>query len=154
VSKRAEVAKREEVEPLDVRLGEVDLSDHVACAQLLDEVRTLEGQLAGAKRLLTQAIVERAREEGVTSFDVPGRMKVEIRAGTRTTYSPEVLEERLRRAGMSDERIAEIVVPTVSHSVKATEAKKAAKMNPAYAAALEAASDTHEVSPSVTIRRR
>lgn len=143
-----------EVKPLDQRLGEVDLNDHIECAKLLEEVRTLEGHLAVAKRSLTQAIVDRAREEGVTSFDIPGRMKVEIRAGSRTTYSPQVLEERLRKAGMSEERIAEIVVPTVSHSVNAREAKKAAKMNDAYADALHAAASTHEVMPSVTLRRR
>lgn len=139
---------------IEQRLGEVDLADHVACAQLLDEIRQVEAHLSSAKVRLTAAIIERARADGVTSFDLPNRMKAEVRTGKRTTYAGDVLEQGLRKAGMSEERIREIVTETVSHSVDAREAKKAAGMNPAYAKALGAAATTHEAQPSVTIRRR
>lgn len=153
--KRRDVARREPQEKsLAERLGEVDLKDHVACAVLLDEIRTLETHLGSAKQMLTRAILERAGVDGLKSYDLPDRREAQIRVGTSTTISPEVLEEGLRKAGMPDERISEIVVQTVSKSVVAKEAKKAASMNPDYADALTKASSTHATSPSVTIRRR
>lgn len=153
MSKRTEVVKREE-RSLEQRLGEIDLNDHVACALLLDDIRQLESQLGSAKQALTRALVDKARVDGVTAFELPGRMRAEIRAGTRTSYSPEVLEQGLRKAGMSDERIGEIITQTVSYSVDARELKKAAGVNPAYAKAMEAAKSTHQAQPSVTLRRR
>ena len=153
-AKQKQVARRAEDKPLFERLGEVDLNDHIACALLLDEVRQFEAQLASATRLLTQASVDRARAEGVSSFELPGRMRAEVRAGTRTTYAAEVLEQQLRRAGMPEERIREIVLEEVVYKVDAREAKKAARMNPEYARALEQAATTHEETPSETLRRR
>lgn len=147
------LAKRES-QSLEQRLGELDLNDHVACALLLDEIRTLEGLLGSAKQRLTHAIVERASADGVKSYDLPGRMRAEVRAGTSTTIDPQMLEDGLRKAGMSDERIGEIVSPSVSWSVDAREAKKAASVNEDYAKALAKASSTHRTSPSVSIRRR
>ena len=139
---------------LEQRLGEVDVGDAVACAQLLDDIRQLEAQLGSAKSRLTLAIIEQARKDGVTSYDMPGRMKAEVRTGSRNTIAADVLEAKLRKAGMSDERISEIITTTVSQSVDAREAKKAAGVNPAYARALKAATTVHEAQPSVTIRRR
>lgn len=150
--KGKEVVPRQQ--SLEERLGELDLADHVACAVLLDDIREHESRLAEVKGALTRAILDRAAADGVTSFDLPDRMKVEIRSGTRTVIAGDVLEQGLRAAGMSEERIREIVTETVSYKAKAVEAKKAARMNPDYAAALEAATTVHEAQPSVSIRRR
>lgn len=147
-----DVAKREV--SLQQRLGEVDLNDAVACAVLLDDIRQLEAQLASAKGRLTQAIVERAKTDGVTAYDLPERYRATISKGTRNTIAGDVLEQRLREAGMPEDRIKAIVVETVSYSVDAKEAKKAAGVNEAYAKALAEATTTHEAQPSVTIRRR
>ena len=147
-----DVAKREV--SLEQRLGEIDLNDHVACAVLLDDIRTLEARLSSVKVSLTKAIIERASVDGVTSYELPDRLKAEIKSGKRTTIAGDVLERKLREAGMPEARIATIVAHEVSYKVKATEAKKAAGVNEEYAKALAAASTTHEAQPSVTIRRR
>jgi hypothetical protein len=139
---------------LEQRLGEIDLSDAVACAVLLDDVRQLEAQLGNAKMRLTAAIIEQAKIDGVTSYDLPKRLKAEVRSGSRKSIAGDVLEAKLREAGMSDKRIAEIVTEVVSYKVDAREAKKAAGVNEAYAKALNEASTWHEAQPSVTIRRR
>jgi hypothetical protein len=81
-------------------------------------------------------------------------MKSEVRFGTRTTIAADVLEQKLREAGMPEERISEIVTQTVSYRADAAEAKKAARTNEAYAEALKAASTTAQLNPSVSIRRR
>ena len=147
------VAKREE-RSLEQRLGEIDLNDHVACAVLLDDIRTLEGQLASAKSSLTAAIVEAGKRDGTTSYELPNRLKATITSGKRTSVAGDVLAQQLRSAGMPEERIAEIVSETVSYSVDLRKAKTAAGVNEAYAKALATASTTHEAQPSVTIRRR
>lgn len=148
----SEVAKRDL--PIDQRLGELDLDNVVECAVLLDDIRTLEAQLATAKARLTAAIVHRASVDGETRYDLPGRMRAEVRSGKRSTVAADVLETKLRDAGMPEERISEIVQETVTHSVDLKAAKKAAGVNPAYAQALADATTVHESQPSVTIRRR
>lgn len=136
------------------RLGEVDLNDAVACAVLLDDIRQLEAQLSSAKVRLSAAILDRARVDGVTSYDLPGRLRAEVRSGSRKTIAGDVLEQALRKAGMPEERITEIVSTEVSYKVNAREAKKAAGVNEAYAKALAKATSEHEAQPSVTVRRR
>ena len=81
-------------------------------------------------------------------------MRAEVRSGKRSTVAADVLEAKLRDAGMPEERISEIVQETVSHTVDLKAAKKAAGVNPAYAQALADATTEHEAQPSVTIRRR
>lgn len=147
-----EVAKRDL--PIDQRLGELDLDNVVECAVLLDDIRTLEAQLATAKSRLTAAIVARASVDGETSYDLPGRMRATITSGRRSTVAAEVLEAKLREAGMPENRISEIVQEEVTYKVDLRAAKKAGTANPAYAQALEAATTVHESQPSVTIRRR
>ena len=148
----SEVAKRNL--PIDKRLGELDLDNVVECAVLLDDIRSLEAQLATAKSRLTAAIVARASVDGETSYDLPGRMKATITSGKRSTVAADVLEAKLRKAGMPENRISEIVQQEVSYKVDLRAAKKAGTANPAYAEALRDATTTHESQPSVTIRRR
>lgn len=140
--------------PLEQRLGEVDLNDVVACATLLDDIRQLEAQLASAKSRLTGAIVERAKVDGETAYDLPNRMRATITSGRRSSVAADVLEAKLREAGMPEARISEIVQEEVSYKVDLRAAKKAGTANPDYKAALEAATTTHDAQPSVTIRRR
>ena len=147
-----QVAKREL--PLEQRLGEIDLNDVTAMAVLLDDIRQLEAQLASAKARLTAAIVERGRVDGETAYDLPNRMRATITSGRRSSVAADVLEAKLREAGMPEARISEIVQEEVTYKVDLRAAKKAGTANPAYKDALEAATTTHDSSPSVTIRRR
>ena len=147
-----QVAKRDL--PIDQRLGELDLDNVVECAVLLDDIRTLEAQLAAAKARVTAAIVARATVDGETSYDLPGRMRATITSGKRSSVAADVLEAKLREAGMPESRIGEIVQQEVSYKVDLRAAKKAGTANPAYAQALADATTVHESQPSVTIRRR
>lgn len=148
----SEIARRDL--PIDKRLGELDLSNVVECAVLLDDIRALEAQLATAKSRLTAAIVATASVDGETSYDLPGRMRATITSGKRSTVAADVLEAKLREAGMPENRISEIVQQEVSYKVDLRAAKKAGTANPAYADALKDATTTHDSQPSVTIRRR
>jgi len=133
---------------------DIDLSDPVACAVALDQVRTIEAEFSSVKRLLTEAVVAHYRLTGERVIELPGRLKAEVKVGNRTLIDPDILEERLREAGMPEDRIEALITTTQERKVAAMKAKSAATANPDYKAALEAASTTYQESPSVTIRRR
>jgi len=133
---------------------DIDLSDPVACAVALDRVRTFETDFAQIKRVLTEAIVSHYRLTGERSFELPDRLKAEVKAGKRNLIDPDILEERLREAGMPEDRIDALITTTQERKVDARKAKTAATANEAYKAALEEATTTYDETPSVTIRRR
>jgi hypothetical protein len=133
---------------------DIDLSDPVACAVALDRVRQFEQDFGQIKRVLTEAVVAHYRLTGERSLELPNRLRAEVKAGTRTLVDPDVLEERLREAGMPEERIEALITTTQERRVDLRKAKAAGTANPEYKAALEAASSTYAETPSVTIRRR
>jgi len=128
----------------------VNLEDEAECARALASIRNLETDLAAAKRLLSDALVARSRALGKKTLHTPAG-KVTIKGGTETTYHAEELETELRSLGMPEERIREIVVETVTYSVKAVEAKQAAAANPRYAEAVERSRQVREKTPYVTV---
>lgn len=133
--------------------GEViDLNDAAACARALADVRAFENDFRQVKALLSDALVALSQREGTKTLHTAGG-KVTVKGGSETTYDGEMLEVELRQAGMSEERIREIVVETVTYSVRASEAKRAAAANPAYAAAVERARTTRPKAPSVSVGR-
>ena len=133
---------------------DIDLTDPVACALALDRVREIEAEFTRVKRVLTEGIVHHYRVTGERTIELPGRLKAEVKAGKRNIIDPDVLETRLREAGMPEANIDAIITTTHERKVAAQKAKTAATANPAYKAALEAATSTYEDTPSVTIRRR
>lgn len=133
---------------------DIDLSDPVACAVALDQVRAFETQFGEVKRTLTDAIVSHYRLTGERSLELPNRSRAEVKAGTRNIIDPDILEERLREAGMPEDRIDALITTTHERRVDARKAKTAATANPDYKVALEAATSTYQETPSVTIRRR
>jgi hypothetical protein len=133
---------------------DIDLSDPVACAVALDRVRTIESEFNSVKRILTEAVVAHYRLTGERTIELPGRLKAEIKAGNRNLIDPDILESRLREAGMPEERIDALITTVQERKVDARKAKAAGTANPDYKAALEAATTTYEDTPSVSIRRR
>lgn len=155
----------QEVEPFEVvketemlavpGTGEiVDLSKPVEAALALDALREFERDIASAKRILTDAVVAHYRLTGERTLELPGRLEAEVKASKRTIVDPDILEQRLRDAGMPEERIEQLFKTTVERKVELRKAKTAATANDEYRAALEAASTTYQETPSVTIRRR
>lgn len=131
----------------------VDLKDGISCAQALDALRDHESQVSEAKRILQRAIAEYAQAQGALSFELPDGRTAHITVSPEITYDAPAIEQALREAGMPEERISEIVEETVTHRIKAVEAKRAARANPEYAKIIADHKTERPRNPSVTIRR-
>ena len=132
----------------------VDLTDGIACAQALDDLRQLEDLIKEAKTVLTRSIVQHGEDIGLLTFELPDGRKVEITKRPEIVYDAEAIEEQLREAGMSEERIREIVKEEVTYKVVAKEAKKAAAASEKYAEVVNENRTEVPRTPSVTLRRR
>jgi hypothetical protein len=126
----------------------LDAPKEVAVA--LDSIRDLEYQLRIVKQDLTRALVHASEQAGSKTLRY-GNVQAIIRGGTTVIYDAEEIRSGLLAAGMSEERVAEIVVETVSSKVSANEAKRAASANPAYAAVIDAHKTEVDVPPSVSV---
>lgn len=141
-------AYRELVIPITGEI--VDVGDPISVAHALDAIRDYKRMLRGVE----DALADRLREEravlGSRTLEYQG-VSVKFGADTEITYDAVALEEGLRAAGMPEPRIAEIVVETVERKVRAVEAKKAAAVNPAYAAVVEQARSVVPKRQTVTV---
>lgn len=135
------------------RTGEViDPRDTAACVNALDDLRRLGFEIAAAKRALSQAVAEHRQLVGKNTFTVGGRA-VEVKGGEKKTIDPLILGRGLREAGMPEERVDDIVQPSVTFKVDARAAQQAGKTNPKYQAALDRATTTEEAPWTITIKR-
>lgn len=132
----------------------ISLEDTAACAIALDELRTLERRVKEAKDTLQDAIeAAKIREGRGNTLHLPGGVVAVVQSGTKIVWDAQQLENDLREAGMSDERISEIIQLEYSYTVKAAEAKKAASSNPEYAQAVAAARREIPGKPYVSVKR-
>lgn len=131
----------------------VNLDDPLAVARTLDAVRGLERELRSFKGTLTEAIVHASQIAGTKTLHLEGGITAVVKGGDTTVYDAEEIEAALREAGMPEDRIAAVVKVTVSRSVVAVEAKRAAGANPAYAEIIERHSRLEEKPPSITVSR-
>lgn len=118
----------------------INLDDAQAVVRAMREVNRLQSELYDAKRVMAAALIEHATKLGLRTVTLPNGEKFVREGGPRKQYRPDEVEAGLRAAGMPEERIAQIVKEQVTWTVNGTEANKAAKANPEYAAVLEAAS--------------
>lgn len=132
----------------------VDTSDPVACANALTALRDFEEMVKHAKRELTEAIVAEATRLGVRSFELEDGRRAEVKGGPKVVYDAEEIEIQLRRAGMPEERIREVVQEKVSYEVRAVEAKRASSANPEYARIIERNARVEEAPRYVSVTRR
>lgn len=131
----------------------VDLTDPSACAVALDELRTLEQRVRELKYDLTAAIAAASKAEGKKTLDLPGGIRVQVAGGSQVLWDIQRLEAGLREAGMSEERIGEIITTEIMYKVNATEAKRAASANPEYAAVVDGARSVVETRPTIKVER-
>jgi hypothetical protein len=129
----------------------VDLERPNECAFALDDIRSLEWQLRQVKMVLTEKLVEHSQIEGSKTLHFPGGT-AEVRFGTTTEYDAEQIELGLRAAGMSEERLRQIVKEKTTYTVSASEARRSS-INPAYAKVIDDHSRTVEQTPSVSVKR-
>lgn len=132
----------------------VDLTDPLAVAEALGNLRDFERMTYEWKQMMTRIVVEHGRTTGSLTIELPDGSKAEISDRPRVTYDAEAIEEELRAAGMPEESIAKIIKEEVTHTVKAVEAKKAARANPVYEEIIERHRTEEPSNPSVTIRRK
>lgn len=135
-------------------IGEVVLLDDAkAVALALATVRSLEWELRSVKTELTRALVHASEIEGTKTLHLEGGVKATVKSGSEVVYDAEEIALGLREAGMSEERISQIVKEVVTYKVDANQAKQAAGANPAYAEVIEANKRVEEKPPYVTISR-
>jgi hypothetical protein len=101
--------------------------------------------------VLRDAMNVRSGLLGTKTIYVEGVGKVEIKNATETIWDIDKLEKGLRRAGMPDEVIGEIIVPTTEYKVNAVRAKQAAAANKKYERAIARAQTVREKLPTVSI---
>jgi hypothetical protein len=132
----------------------VNLNDPTECAVALDELRTLETKIKDIKSVLVDAITQYAEQAGAgKTLNLPGGVRAVLKNDKQVLWDAQQLEEDLRAAGMSEERIREIVVEEVSYKVVANEAKKAASVNSEYAKAVDDARHEIPQRASITVQR-
>lgn len=129
----------------------IDLADAAACADALDELGRLKRQMDEAQRALKAALVDYAHVQGTLTFRA-GSHTVSIGPDEEKLYDAEAIERGLREAGMPEDRIAEIVVPTVTLKVDAVKARQAGRANPAYADVIDRHTTIREKAPNVKVK--
>ena len=129
----------------------VPLGEPAKVAQALESLRYLEHQIREAKAQLTNALVAHSMEMGSRTIALSDGRRLQVKGGTETVYDAEAIMEELRRVGCPESRILDIVRETVSYTVSAVEAKRAAAANPVYAVVIAKHSHQVEKRPSVTI---
>lgn len=109
----------------------------------LDRLRDLEAAIGDAKRIVTERMVEISALLGKKTIVVEGGRKIQLSTGTSTTYDADAIYADLIDAGMPEERIEEIIETTVTHRVRAAQAKQAAGANQAYKEIIDRHTTTH-----------
>jgi hypothetical protein len=131
----------------------VDLSDPASCAHALAAIREMEQHLKEVKGAIVDVFAAERERRGVDEIELPDGTAVKVKRNYEIAWDAEQLEEDLRAAGMPEDRIREIVVEEVSHTVKAVEANKSAKRNAEYAAAIARARTEVEKRPTISLPR-
>jgi hypothetical protein len=136
-----EVATTEKaLEILDFQTGEmIDAKDAPRVAKYLADLREMKsGPLDAAIKACEAALIDYAEAQGKKTLRMGG-IAAEVYGGSSIEWDAELLQEGLREAGLPEDRLAEVVVETVTYKVVTQEAKRVAAANPAYAAAVAAA---------------
>ena len=131
----------------------VSLTNPNQCATALESIRDLESKLREIKGLLSSAIQAEATRQGVRTLELDDGRKAVLSGGTETQYDAELLMAELEAAGMPEDRVAQIVVPTVTYRVSAVKAKQAAAANPVYADVIESCRREIDTPVRVSLRR-
>ena len=133
--------------------GEViDTTEPRAVADAIHEIELLERELRRVKDHLRNLLVDESRR-ALTKTLRWGKREAVIKGGSETIYDADALERDLLDAGFPADRVAEIVVETVTVSkrVNAAEAKRAAGANPDVAQIVARHATVVEKKPSVTV---
>jgi hypothetical protein len=131
---------------------QIDLRNPDEVADGLDQVRDLKRRLDGLRGLLENVLRLRSRELGTKTLHLENVDAV-VSGGSRPEWDVELLSERLRAAGLPEQRLDQLIVATVSYRVDQQVARELRGANPAYAAALAEARRDVPAPWRVTVKR-
>lgn len=131
----------------------LDLRDLPRVAQTLAEVRDLKTQLDRLRSLLEDILRLESARQGTKTLHL-GEFDAEVSGGSKTTFDTERLAVLLTEAGMSEQRLGELIITTVTEKVDMRVAKQVASANPAYAIAIAACREIHPAAWRVDSKRR
>jgi hypothetical protein len=113
------------------------IEDPEGVADALTALDELIEQMKEAKRVVTEKAIDFSMEQGTRTLTLDDGRKVVLSSGETTVYDADEMIAALAEAGMPEDRINEIVVPTTTYKVNGSKAKSASSANPAYRAAIE-----------------
>lgn len=129
------------------------LTDAAACAHALEAIRETENRLREAKAELSRAVAEIASQRGTRTLEIGQGWRAVVSHPRQIEWDMEVLE-RLRDAGLPEDRWDALVAEEVTYKVSARVAEQIAGANPEYARIIDRARTDAERPPTVSIRRR
>lgn len=134
--------------------GEViNRDDPAQCAQAMHALKAVREQIVLIEKDLAFAILAESNDLGTKTLHYEG-VTATVSGGTSTSYDPEVIEAALRRAGMPEAALKDVVVETVERRVNVTKVRAAAAANPKYARAIAKGTRKAEVPRSVSVKPR
>lgn len=107
--------------------------------------------LLAAKRAFAEACVDESKRIGKKTLR-PAGYEVKVGADTELEWDATVLLEQLPKAGLPEERLAELVTTTVEYKVNGSVAREVAGASDAYAAIIESAKGRRPKRVSVSVK--
>ena len=129
----------------------VDLTKPLEAANALRDVRDLKRQLDEVRMLLEGVLRLEAARQGTKTLHL-GPVDAVISGGPSADYDAELLVDRLRAAGLPNDRIIDAVTVIVSYKVDQRVLRQLASANPGYAAAIDSAKSTVEKPWRVSLK--
>ncbi len=129
----------------------INLREPAEAAQALQDVRDLKRQLDELRALLEGVLRLESERQGTKTLHLDGADAV-VSGGRRVDYDAELLQQRLRQAGLPEDRLAKAVVEVVSYKVDARVLRQLAAANREYAAAIEEAKSMVDTPWRVTVK--
>jgi hypothetical protein len=114
----------------------VDLAKPAQVARALGTVRALKRDLDQARAALEDVLRAESERQGTRTLHLDGLTAV-VSGGEKVEYDEQQLVDELRAAGLPEERLADLVVETVTYRVDQRVARSVAASNPKYAAVLD-----------------
>ena len=130
----------------------VDPRDLPALGDALEKLREYRQQVSDAIAAFTEAVVAESRRLGTKTLDA-GPVVLNVSADSEIEWDLQALE-KLRDLGLPEERMNELVRPTVTYKVDGRVAKQLAGASPDYKVVIEAAAVRVPKRQYVTVKPR
>lgn len=127
----------------------IDLNDLPSVAYGIDQLRTLKRNVDLALADLTDAVKNHTIEQGTKTMRA-GDFVVKFSDSDEISWDVTELQ-KLRKAGLPEDRYAELVTEVVSYKVNGSVARQIEGSNPKYARIIKRARVRHPKRPSASV---